>query len=90
MNDAQHFTFIALDFVPPPGPEADPPGIPHEQRQASPGTVHSGRYGQQVDGTHPTGMHSCSTNISDQIVKKSLLSNNGIGDFPKWSNCVFP
>ena len=22
--------------------------------------VHAGRYGQQVGGTHPTGMHSCS------------------------------
>ena len=31
----------------PPGP-----GTP-------PGVVHAGRYGQQVGGTHPTGMHSC-------------------------------
>ena len=24
-----------------------------------PGAVHAGRYGQQADSTHPTGMHSC-------------------------------
>ena len=24
-----------------------------------PPTVHAGRYGQQVGGTHPTGMHTC-------------------------------
>ena len=28
-----------------------------------PRAVHAGRYGQQVGGTHPTGMHSCFTGI---------------------------
>ena len=32
-------------------PGADPPQPPR--------AVHAGRYGQQVDGTHPTGMHTC-------------------------------
>ena len=59
----------------PPGPEAGTPPqdqrqtppqtrgrLPPDQRQnPSPtGAVHAGRYGQQVGGTHPTGMHSCS------------------------------
>ena len=46
----------------PPGPEAGtPPRVdtPQDQRQAPPSTVHAGRYGQQVRGTHPTGMQSC-------------------------------
>ena len=34
--------------------------IPQDQRQAPPGTVHAGRYGQQVSGMHFTGMQSCS------------------------------
>ena len=33
-------------------PRADNPPPP-------PGTVHAVRYGQQVGGTHPTGMQSC-------------------------------
>ena len=40
----------------PPGsrpPGADPP------EQTPLGAVHAGRYGQQVGGTHPTGMHTC-------------------------------
>ena len=28
-----------------------------------PRAVHAGRYGQQAGGTHPTGMHSCSSTI---------------------------
>ena len=38
-----------------------PPQQVHPPRQVHPpGAVHAGRYGQQVGGTHPTGMHSCS------------------------------
>ena len=33
-------------------PEADPP------EQTPPCAVHAGRYGQQADGTHPTGMRT--------------------------------
>ena len=41
------------DHVHPLGPGPPPgPGTP-------PGAVHAGRYGQQVGGMHPTGMHSC-------------------------------
>ena len=51
--------------------EQTPPGANTPQKQNSPGaytpradtppsTVHAGRYGQQVGGTHPTGMHTCS------------------------------
>ena len=36
-----------------------PGQTPPDQRQAPPGTVHAGRYEQQVGGTHPTGMQSC-------------------------------
>ena len=32
---------------------------PSGTRYTPPGAVHAGRYGQQADGTHPTGMHSC-------------------------------
>ena len=28
-------------------------------RYTPPGAMHAGRYGQQADGTHPTGLHSC-------------------------------
>ena len=53
-----------LGYTPlPPGPEADmPPGPEADtppQEQTPPGAVHAGRYGQQVSGTHPTGMHTC-------------------------------
>ena len=37
----------------PPRQVHPPAGTPY------PGAVHAGRYGQQVGGTHPTGMHSC-------------------------------
>ena len=36
-----------------PSPGADPP------RSRLPCTVHTGRYGQQADGMHPTEMQSC-------------------------------
>ena len=32
---------------------------PQGTRYTTPKAVHAGRYGQQVGGTHPTGMHSC-------------------------------
>ena len=38
----------------PSGPETDPP-----DQTPPPSAVHAGRYGQQVCGTHPIGMHSC-------------------------------
>ena len=31
----------------------------HPHGRYTPGAVHAGRYGQQADGTHPTGMHCC-------------------------------
>ena len=41
-----------------PLPGADPPGAdPSGSRP--PCAVHAGRYGQQVIGTHPTGMQHC-------------------------------
>ena len=36
-------------------PEADT----HPREQTPPCAVHAGRYGQEVGGTHPTGMHTC-------------------------------
>ena len=33
------------------------------QQTLPPRTVHAGRYGQQVGGTHPTGMQSCLNKI---------------------------
>ena len=48
-----------LGYTPPGSrhtPGADPP---------PPGTVHAERYGQQVGGTHPNGMHTC---FDDKIV----------------------
>ena len=39
-------------------PKAGTPGQVH-----TPGAVHAGRYGQQADGTNPTGMHSCFTEM---------------------------
>ena len=40
--------------LPPPRPEADTP-----REQTLPlSTAHAGRYGQQVGGMHPTGMHT--------------------------------
>ena len=57
----------------PPGadpPEQTPPGSRHSLPTC---TVHAGRYGQQVGGTHPTGMHTCFRNILEIInLKKSL------------------
>ena len=36
-----------------------PPGQVHPPRTGTPlGAVHTGRYGQQAGGKHPTGMHS--------------------------------
>ena len=48
----------------PPGedtlPGVDPPRADTPQKQNYPPcAVHAGRYGQQVSGTHPTGMHTC-------------------------------
>ena len=44
----------------PPGPGTPlGPGTPPRTRYTTPGAVHAGRYGQQVGGMHPTGMHSC-------------------------------
>ena len=37
-----------------PWDQVHPPGTRY-----TPQAVHAGRYGQQVGGTHPTGMHSC-------------------------------
>ena len=42
----------------PPG--ADPPGSRHHQPPNPPGKQ-TPAYGQRAAGTHPTGMHSCST-----------------------------
>ena len=42
----------------PPGPGNPPDQVPPGRYTPS-GAVHAGRCGQQVDGTHPTGMHSC-------------------------------
>ena len=57
----------------PPGadpPEQTPPGSRHSLPTC---TVHAERYGQQVGGTHPTGMHTCFRNILEIInLKKSL------------------
>ena len=40
--------------------QVHPPGQVHPLgKEHPPGAVHAGRYGQQVGGTHPTGMHSC-------------------------------
>ena len=48
----------------PPVPEADPreqipPRAYTPWSRHTPYAVHAGRYGQQADGTHPTGMHAC-------------------------------
>ena len=52
-----------LGYIPPradtPGADTPPAAdIPSEQTPP-PGAVHAGRYGQQANGTHPTGMQSC-------------------------------
>ena len=39
---------------PPPGADSPPTPTP-----GAPGAEHTGRYGQQAGGTHPTGMQSC-------------------------------
>ena len=33
--------------------------LPPLGAHTNPGTVHAGRYGQQMGGMHPTGMHTC-------------------------------
>ena len=46
----------------PPPEQAPPEQTPQEQTPPgadSPCTVHTGRYGQQADGMHPTEMQSC-------------------------------
>ena len=44
-----------------PPQQLHPPGQVHDPHWAGtpPGAVHAGRYAQQADGTHPTGMQSC-------------------------------
>ena len=42
-----------------PSPGSRPHGSRHPGAHTPPGAVHTGRYGQQVGGAHPTGMHSC-------------------------------
>ena len=39
-------------------PPRKKPGRP-PQEESPPKAVHTGRYGQQVGGTHPTGIHTC-------------------------------
>ena len=46
-------------------PSPTPPGTRYTPLQVPPQAVHAGRYGQQADGTHPTGMHSCSIYIKN-------------------------
>ena len=40
-------------------PRSRPPGSRHPPSRHPTRAVHAGRYGQQVGGTHPTGMHTC-------------------------------
>ena len=49
------------DQVHSPGTRYTPlgPGTPLDQVHTPTEAVQAGRYGQQVGGTHPTGMHSC-------------------------------
>ena len=74
--------------VHPPGRHTPQAGTPSRYtllagtplRQVHPqGAVQAGRYGQQVDGTHPTGMHSCLVMILKKILtefqKKPRKSN---------------
>ena len=35
-----------------------------------PCAMHAGRYGQQVGGMHPTGMHTCSLSVCSTITAK--------------------
>ena len=57
--------------LPPPGRYIPPRQVhPLDRYTPRAGTppraVHAGKYGQQVGGTHPTGMHSCSRIYSIQ------------------------
>ena len=62
----------------PPGPGTPQAGTPprqvyppwdqvHPPDQVHPQAVHAGRYGQQVGGTHPTGMQFLSLNVFTEL-----------------------
>ena len=64
----------------PPWDQVHPlrPGTPSRTRY-TPGTVHTGRYGQQAGGTHPTGMHSYHVTIFNYVIihfEQYLLSSH--------------
>ena len=50
--------------------------------------VHAGRYGQQVGGTHPTGMHTCyNVNLFQEMLNKT--DDRGYSAI-QWATCMFP
>ena len=52
--------------------QTPPPGADTPQSRHPPCTVHTGRYGQQVGGTHPTGMHT-SFEVHSQFSVQSMI-----------------
>ena len=61
-------------------PEQTPPQSRHPPRADTPQeqTVHAGRYGQQLGGMHPTGMHTCYTCLSVILFTKGKGSLYGV------------
>ena len=79
--------------IPPPGTRGRHP--PHESRTPHPSTVHAGRYGQQVQGTHPTGMHTCiiiiTTHLTSNNVKRVFVASfNHYMTFDRIVSCLLP
>ena len=51
--------------------------------------MHAGRYGQQVGGTHPTGMHSCLALFLRKMHENEIFkSANDVDLYPKVSDSV--
>ena len=61
-----------------PREQSCPPRADTTQEHTPPGStpppraVHAGRYGQQAGGTHPTGMHTCTTFVYSVQMKETL------------------
>ena len=91
---------------PPPGKAELPPGKenplarrPPLARQTPPCAVHAGRYGQQVGGMHPTGMHFLFS-IYISLIKCGFSKKKVLKIWPliwvhyheiiivKWKNCL--
>ena len=78
-----------LGYTPSPGADIPPeltlpPGADTPQGQTSP----TQQTATAVDGTHPTGMHSCHANFHKHVSR--ILSTVGLYPSMKWAGGVYP